>query len=335
VFVGRSQATFMKRSLLFTLGLTLLGSPAQGAEEGILPRPGAFHQLTEPPCSYCSTQDRKGLIRLDDPVIAWVRGAHNGGAIPLRHFLAASRVINDTYGLFFYDPDGGYVSGFKKDSGYEFYGWRRGVMVTRGKDGSIWSGLTGRAIEGPQAGQRLERLPSLTTQWGYWLMLHPESTAYDLFDGKRYPMAELPTSMSVEARQTMGTPDPRLPPLKIVLGIELGEHGKAFPLDEAVERACWGDKVADEEIAVFWYGPTRSAVAYNRLLGDQLLTFYADAASPDTAPFKDKQTGSRWTLAGRAVDGPLRGKELKWVRSVQCRWYAWVAEYPDTECYPP
>jgi hypothetical protein len=306
---------------------------AQPAQDAILARPGQFHQLTEPPCSYCSTQQRKGLVRTDDPVIAWVRGAHNGGAIPLRHFLAAPRVINDTYGLFFYDPDGGYVSAFKKDYGYEFYGWRRGVMVVRGRDGTIWSALTGRGIEGPQAAVRLERLPSFITQWGYWLMLHPESTAYDLFDGHRYPMSELPSQLSAEAEQTMKPLDARVPKLKPVLGIELDDRGKAFPLDESVERACWLDKIAGEDIAVLWYGPTHSAIAYHRLLGDQLLTLYADASSPETAPFKDKETGSRWTLAGRAVDGPLRGKELKWVRSVQCRWYAWTAEYPQTEVY--
>ena len=325
----------MNRFLAFALSTAFLNSQTKAAEEAILPRPGQFHQLTEPPCSYCSTQNRKGLIRPDDPVIAWVRGAHNGGAIPMRHFLAVPRVINDTYGLFFYDPDGGYVSAFKKDYGYEFYGWRRGVMVVKGKDGTIWSALTGQAIEGPQTGQRLERLPSFITQWGYWLMLHPESTAYDLFDGKRYPMTELPDRISPEVQQTRGTPNPSLPSLKPVLGVELGDRGKAYPLDEAVERACWGDRVAGEDIAVFWYGPTRSAVAYHRRLGDQLLTFYADSVSPETAPFKDKETGSRWTLAGRAVDGPLRGKELNWVRSVQCRWYAWAAEYPDTEINEP
>jgi hypothetical protein len=74
------------------------------------------------------------------------------------------------------------------------------------------------------------------------------------------------------------------------------------------------DKIAGEDIAVMWYGPTHSAIAYNRLLGDELLTLYADAASPETAPFKDKETRSRWTLAGRAVDRRLQGKELKWVR---------------------
>jgi hypothetical protein len=244
-------------------------------------------------------------------------------------------VINDTYGLFFYDADGAYVSAFKKDYGYEFHGWRRGVMVVKGKDGTLWSALSGRAIEGSQAGRRLERLPSFTTDWGYWLMLHPESTAYDLFDGKRYPIAELPTEMSAEARQTMGKVNSRLPANNLVLGVELGEQGKAFPLDDKVERACWPDTLAGQEIAVFWYGPTRSAIAFSRKLDDKTLTLYADAISPETAPFKDKETGTRWTLAGRAVDGPLRGKELKWLPAVQCRWYAWSAEYPQTEVYTP
>jgi hypothetical protein len=323
----------MNQFPVFALAMAWTALLNQAADKSILVRPGKFHQLTEPPCSYCSTQQRKGLIRVDDPVIAWVRGAHNGGAIPLRHFLAVPRVINDTYGLFFYDPDGGYVSAFKKDYGYEFYGWRSGVMIVHGRDGTLWSALSGRAIAGPKAGQRLERLPSLTTQWGYWLMLHPESTAYDLFDGQRYPIAELPSEMSADAKQSMGHSDPRLHAVKPVLGVELGTHGKAYPLDETVERACWCDTVDGNEIAVFWYGPTTSAIAYRRLVGDQLLTFYADTVSPETAPFKDKETGSRWTLAGRAVDGPLRGKELNWAPSIQCQWHAWAAEYPETDLY--
>jgi hypothetical protein len=325
----------MNQFYVGAVGLLLIAAAAQGADDTILAQPGKFHQLTEPPCSYCANQQRKGFIRTDDPVIAWVRGAHNGGAIPLRHFLSGPRVINDTYGLFFYDPDGGYVSAFRKDYGYDFYGWRRGVMVVKGRDGTLWSALTGCAFEGPQAGHCLERLPSFPTQWGYWLMLHPESTAYDLFDGKRYPVTELPSSMTAEAKQSMGSPDSRLQPLQPILGIELDSAGKAFPLDESTERACWLDHVGDKDIAVLWYGPTRSAIAYNRQLGDRLLTLYADSISPETAPFKDKETGTRWTLAGRGIDGPLRGQELNWVRSVQCRWYAWASEYPKTSVYSP
>ena len=303
------------------------------AQRKFIARPGLFQSLTEPPCSYCSTENRKGFVGGNERVLAWIRGAHNGGALPLRHFIAASRVINDTYGLFFYDPDGGYVSAFRKDYGYEFYGWRGGVMVVKGKDGTLWSALTGIAFEGPQKGQRLERIPSLMTDWGYWLMLHPESTAYNLFDGKKYPRSELPSQIRGEAKEAMGKVDSRLDPLANVLGVETGDQTKAFPLDGAGERACFTDERGGVAVAVFWYEPTRSAVAFSAKLSDRKLTFYADDVSPETAPFKDKETGTRWTLAGRAVDGPLKGQELTWVPSIQCRWYAWAAEYPKTEVY--
>jgi len=294
---------------------------------------GRFRALTEPPCSYCSTQDLKGFIRRDDRVVAWLRAAHNGGAIPIRHFLSGPRVINDTYGLFFYDPDGGFVAAYQKDYGYELIGWRNGVMVAQGPDGTLWSTLSGRAIEGPKKGSRLQRIPSIVTTWGHWLMLHPESTAYNLFDGKRYTPTPLPTKMSETARRSMGQVDPRLKPSVSVLGVEVADSGKAYPLDGLSERDCLRDRVKGRDIAVFWYAPTQTAVAFESKVGNQTLTLYADTVSPETAPFKDKETGTRWTLAGRAVDGPLRGKELNWVNSVQCRWHAWSAEFPETEIY--
>jgi hypothetical protein len=299
----------------------------------LLPKPGLYKPLTEPPCSYASTQNRKNLVRIDDRVIAWLRASHNGGAIPLRLFLSAPRVINDTYGLFFYDPDGDYVSAFTKDYGYEFYGWRNGVMVARGKDGTLWSALSGIAFEGPQKGKRLRRIPSMMTNWGHWLMLHPESTAYDLYDGKRYPVAPLPAEMAAEARSTMGKVAPALKPLTTVHGVEVGERAKAYPLEVVGERACLLDSLSGEPLAIFWYAPTRTSVAYSTRLDGRQLTLYADKDSPETAPFKDRETGTRWTLAGRAVDGPLKGKELTWINSIQCRWYAWSAEYPDTAVY--
>jgi hypothetical protein len=310
--------------------LTALAAIPAASERAILARPGLYRPLTEPPCSYCSTQNLKGLVKPTDRAICWLRAAHNGGAIPLRHFLAAPRVINDTYGLFFYDPDGGYVSAFEKDYGYEFYGWRGGVMVAKGRDGTLWSALSGVAIEGPQKAKRLTRIPSMVTDWGYWLMLHPESTAYNLFDGHKYQVAELPTRMSAEARQTMGTVDPRLKPLATVLGVRANDRTQAFPLDGRADRDCLRSTVGGEPVAVFWYAPTRTAVAFSPRLDDRTLTFYADDISPETAPFKDRETETRWSLAGRGIDGPLRGRELRWIDSVQCRWYAWAADYPET-----
>lgn len=286
--------------------------------------------ITEPPCSYCSTQQIKSLIQPNDRVIAWLRADHNGGAFPIRHFLAGPRVVNDTYGLFFYDPDGGYVAAYEKDYGYRHHGWKNGVMVVQGKDGTLWSALSGEAISGPQKGERLKRIPSLVTDWGYWLMLHPESTTYDLFDGEKYQTQPLPTELSSAAKASLGKADSRLKPTDTVHGVELGSTRKAFPLNGLAERACLLDEIEGTPLAVFWYGKTKTSVAFDRRLDGQTLTFFADEISPESAPFKDRETGTRWTVAGRGIDGPLRGKELKWINSIQCRWYAWSSVYPQT-----
>ena len=289
--------------------------------------------LTEPPCSYCVDQNLKDLIKPSDPVLAWIRGAHNGGAFPLRHFIAKYRVINDTYGLFFYDPDGGYVSAFKKDYGYEYYGRKNGVMIVKSKDGTLWSALSGQAIAGPRKGEKMTRVPSITTTWSYWLLLHPESTAYNLFDGKKYPVVELPTKFSDEAKKSLTKLDSRLERMAPVIGVESSKQQVAFSLQDLPLRKVVQTDVDGKSISMFWYARTRTAAVFESKVNGRKLTFYADDISPETAPFKDKETGTRWTIAGRAVDGPLRGQELKWVDSIQCRWFAWSAEYPDTSVY--
>jgi hypothetical protein len=302
----------------------------RNGQHSIVAKPELYKPLTEPPCSYCVEQHRKGFVDANDVVIAWIRGAHNGGAIPIRHFLSAPRVINDTYGLFFYDPDGGFVTAYEKDYGYQFFGWRAGVMLITDKNGTIWSALSGTAIEGPDKGKKLTRVPNVMTTWSHWLMLHPESTAYNMFDGKKYPQAELPQEISAEAQATIGKVDNRLPVNAMVMGIEGTNSQLAILLNGLNDRACFRDTIDGQPITVFWFGPTKSAVTFRSELAGQKLTFYADGISPETAPFKDKETGTRWTLAGRGVDGPLRGKELTWVPSVKCRWYAWAAEYPKS-----
>ncbi len=295
-------------------------------------KPYLFEALTEPPCSYVSTENRKGLVHSDDKAIAWLRGPHNGGAIPLRHFLAGPHIINDTYGLFFYDPEGGYVASYKKDYGYHFYGWRDGVMLTRDEDGTIWSALSGKAIDGPGKGNRLERVPSATTTWGHWLMLHPESTAYNLFDGEKYPVVQLP---DIDHWKLRSVGDGSETKQDLILGVEGVSSQRAYPLPLDHERVCYNDHLGETPVTIFWYGPTQSGVAWKRKVNGKLLSFRADTIAPETAPFMDNETNSRWTLAGRAVDGPLRGSELEWVPSIQCRDKAWKSEYPESSWFKP
>ena len=61
----------------------------------------------------------------------------------------------------------------------------------------------------------------------------------------------------------------------------------------------------------------------------QSITLVVDETSRE-APWIDKETGSRWSIAGRAVSGQLRGKTLAWLPGVMVKWYAWSASYPQT-----
>jgi hypothetical protein len=59
------------------------------------------------------------------------------------------------------------------------------------------------------------------------------------------------------------------------------------------------------------------------------VTLVVDASDP-ISPWVDKETGSRWSVLGRAVAGPRKGQTLRWLPGVMIKWYAWAAEYPKT-----
>jgi hypothetical protein len=58
------------------------------------------------------------------------------------------------------------------------------------------------------------------------------------------------------------------------------------------------------------------------------LTFRAESGL-----IKDQQTGSTWSLAGRAVSGQLAGEELPKVSHVDTFWFAWSSHNPDTAIF--
>lgn len=47
----------------------------------------------------------------------------------------------------------------------------------------------------------------------------------------------------------------------------------------------------------------------------------------------DEDTTTIWDVAGRATEGELKGWTLEPVDFVVCKWFAWSAEYPETEVF--
>ncbi len=330
----------------------------------IVIKPDAFSTLVNPSCSHCrdEAKRRAGELKQDDRVLCWTRGYSEGGAIPMRFFLAPYRVISDSYGVFVYDPDAGFARGFAPSYDFRFHGWRNGVMVMRYQDGTLYSALTGLAFDGPKKGTRLKAFPTLVSAWGHWLEQYPNAVAYHMFD--KYKPTELPTSEADDSVQSRIKPDQRLEPRTAILGVWTGKTARAYPISLLEKHGILTEQVDGETLLVLWEPKTRSAAAY-RAVAEQPRKYKAPAPDAhgvskldDGVPvpegssllpkrtlalrlvptagagrFEDEQTKSVWDVAGRCVVGTLKGWTLEWVDSVEVKWFAWAAEYPDTTIY--
>ena len=321
------HALSLSAALLFT---------AAGAEIKQVEKPEFFQTLVNPPCSYCidESKRRAGELKDAERVLAWIRGQHDGGAVPFRFFLVPYRVISDSYGVWVYDADAGFVRGYEPSYDFSFHGWRNGVMVIQHKDGTLFSALSGIAFDGPRKGTMLKPLPTIETDWGYWLKAYPKTVAYHMFD--KYTAHEMPKAVNSDSVSTRLPGDKRLPAEEMVIGVKVGTEAKAYPISLVASNKLIRDKVGGEELAVVWYEPTKTAVIFAARLEkgtapEHLKLEYNPQIA--TAPFMDKETFTHWTIEGRAVEGPLTGEALVWLPGTQCKWFAWAAEYPDCKLY--
>jgi len=360
---------FLMRMVALSLLPLLALSLARADEPRVVAKPDAFPTLVNPNCSHCidEAKRRAAELRDDDPVVCWTRGYSNGGAIPLRFFLAKHRVISDSYGVFVYDPDAGFARGFAPSYNFVFHGWRNGIMVIKdSKDGTLYSALSGLAFDGPRKGERLKPVPTLTTRWGWWLEHYPDAVAYHMFE--KYQPLELPkeaNSASVETRPAKT--DPRLKGEEEVLGVWTGRSAIALPVSELGKYGFIDVRIDGKQLFAVYEPTTNTAAAY-RPVARQPRKFKApnpdkNGVSPPDAgvplpiggpvlkqraispvigipaerPIKkwtvveDGDTHSRFDIAGRGTSDELKGWALEPVDAVQCKWFAWIAEYPETK----
>ncbi len=343
-------------------GVGSAAAPPQ--RSSVIARPEAFETLVNPACSHCRDEAKRRAVELrpDDRTLAWIRGYSEGGAIPFRFFLNPYRVISDSYGVFVHDPDAGYARGFAPSYDFRFHGWRNGVMVMKHKDGTLYSCLSGLAFEGPKKGTRLTPVPTVVSDWGWWLEKYPDAVAYHMFD--KYRPSKLASKENPDSVASRGKPAPRLGAGEGIFGVWTGKAARAYPVASLERIGFLADAVGEEPLVVLWEPKTRTAAAY-RPVASQPRKYKGPApdssgvSKPDAgvptptgtrvvparkltlglAPalakgrFRDAETKSLWDVAGRCVEGELKGWTLEWVDGVQAKWFAWSAEYLDTTVY--
>src|SRR5262249_55286470 len=206
------------------------------------------------------------------------------------------------------------------------------------KDGTLYSCLSGLAFDGPNKGKRLQPAPTLVSDWGFWLKYYPQAVAYHMFD--KYRPVEFATAPNEDSLKSRGPADERLAADTPVLGVIDEEEVRAYPLDKLEKVGLIEEEVAGQRRVVLWEGSTRTAAAYRAVANppekmkapSRHVTLRLEG-NREAATFVDKETGSRWDIAGRATVGTLKGWTLSWLDGTQAKWFAWAGEYPHTTIY--
>ena len=210
--------------------------------------------------------------------------------------------------------------------------------------GSYWFQLAGEAVVGELTGARLDLLPSMTMAWKDWKALYPDTrllvgvgSSPTRFSGRRYGQGfsggykerinENEFIFPVDREKL----DQRLKSGDLVLTIEVNDAVTAYPLDR-IGRVALNDEVGGLPVVVFNSVKGQSVGAFFRDVDGQVLTFeYRE----ESEAFIDRETGSVWDLAGRAVEGPLAGAELERASTRRGFWFSIAITFPNVELYTP
>ncbi len=212
---------------------------------------------------------------------------------------------------------------------------------------SWWQQITGEAIVGELTGMRLTMLPASIVPWKEFRRQFPDSRVLSRDTGHRRSYGSNPYAGYDKADEPPflfeGKLDGRLPPKERVATVSLAGEDVAYPFSLLAKVRVFADNVGDQSIVMLFQPGTASAldastIADSRDIGatgvfrpeleGRRLTF-----TWRNDAFWDAETGSRWTVLGRAVDGPLTGKQLQPVVHGNHFWFAWAAFKPDTRTY--
>ncbi len=235
------------------------------------------------------------------------------------------------------------IDGRLRDFGVSGLLFENNLMMFDRQNESLWNQMLLGSQCGPDRGRELTRLPIVETTWGMWKRMHPttdiispDTLQFDLPYGRypygnyadpNNPLTQFPGSAYSNAR----------PPKELVLGVHEGPSAKAYPfgsLAEQGEVVALNDSVGDRLILVMYVDAERTALAFDRRVNGQELTFSVE--DPLAFTLVDAETGTIWGPAGEAISGPLAGQGARLSPLADAYvvfWFAWSVYYPHTELF--
>jgi hypothetical protein len=212
---------------------------------------------------------------------------------------------------------------------------------------SLWSQMDGRAVVGARAGTRLASIPANTIAYEDFKSVYPAGRVLSRETGHERAYGRNPYAGYDRPEGAPflfhGQPDRRRPPKERVVGITVGGSPRAYPWSILARQGVIQDRLGAEPLVIFFRAGAVSALdhseiarsrevgatgVFSSVLGGKGLSFEQVSEG-----FRDRETGSTWTILGHAVKGPLAGKRLRAIPHVDAFWFAWAAFNPTTSVY--
>ena len=216
---------------------------------------------------------------------------------------------------------------------------------------SWWQQLTGEGIIGKHAGKQLSFIPAQIVSWTSFKEAHPDGTVLSTDTGLGRTYGQNPYSgydrINNDPFLFFDDLDGRLSPKERIAAFTVGGIDAAFPHSILAEERVVNYDFAGEPVVVFFEPGTRSALdsfifrlskeigatgVFAPFSDGQRLTFEF-VADRESGTIKDVETGSTWSILGRATDGQLAGEQLERLVHQDHFWFAWAAFKPDTLIY--
>jgi hypothetical protein len=213
---------------------------------------------------------------------------------------------------------------------------------------NLWTQFEGEGVVGERfLGTRLERLPAWLLGFEEFAELHPDAQVLSRETGHSRPYGTNPyTGYDAEGSQPFlfrGEIDGRFDAMTRLVGLAVGDDSVAVTLDRLREEQVVEVEVGDRAHTVLW-APGQASALDTAAIDDgrdvgQTAAFVAELdGEPVTLESTevdgrvlDTTSGSTFDLRGRAVDGPVEGRQLEAIPHDDTFWFVWVAFKPDTE----
>lgn len=200
--------------------------------------------------------------------------------------------------------------------------------------GSWWQQVTGEAIQGPLKGAHLGLVDHDEISFATWKrenpqgrVLRPDSKVEQFYEPadweEQYAHLRVVTPIQLSDTTAQRT---------LVYGLTMNGVSKAYSNQSLRKQSPVVDHVGQRAVLIVMEKDKKSVRAFDRSVDGRELEFFAKPQAPELT-LLDSETGSEWDFTGKAIGGPLKGRQLNKLPILADYWFDWKSYHPETALY--